>query len=62
MSQPCVTEKIKPAAAVRILAQAGIMTTVNTVTRWCQRGVLKKARKIGGQWYIDVDEVKAMVE
>lgn len=62
MIQQDVAEKIKPAAAVRILAKAGIEITANTVYRWCQRGVLKKARKIGGQWYLDADEVKAMVE
>lgn len=57
-----VAERIKPAAAVRILAKAGVEITTNTVYRWCQRKVLKKAKKIGGQWYLDSDEVKAMVE
>ena len=55
-------ERIKPAAAVRILAQAGVETTIHTVTRWCKTKVLRKARKIGGQWYIDADEVRKMVE
>jgi hypothetical protein len=62
MIQQHVTERIKPAAAVRILAKVGIITTTNTVTRWCQRGVLKMARKIGGQWYLDPEEVRKMVE
>ena len=61
MIHPDVAERIKPAAAVRILAKAGIVTTTNTVTRWCQRGVLK-AHKVGGQWYIDAKEVRGMVE
>jgi len=62
MIQSDVAERIKPAAAVRMLEKAGVVTTTNTVTRWCQRGVLKKARKIGGQWYLDPNEVKGMVE
>ena len=61
MIQSDVAERIKPAAAVRILAKAGIITTTNTVTRWCKRGVLK-ANKVGGRWYLDPEEVKKIVE
>jgi len=62
MVQQEVAERIKPSAAVRILATYGVSTTACTVIRWCHTGVLKKARKIGGQWYIDANEVRKMVE
>ena len=61
MIQAEVKEKLAASEVVGILREYGIRITVHAVWKWCRSGRLKKARLVGGRWYIDEEEVRAMV-
>jgi predicted site-specific integrase-resolvase len=54
--------RITTRAAALILKTEGIDCTEDKITRWCRDGLLKKAKKVGGQWYINEAEVREMLE
>ena len=53
--------RITTQAAALLMKEHGVDCTVDKLTRWCRDGVLKKAKKIGGQWYVNEAEVREMV-
>ena len=55
-----VKEKLTAQQAIRILRQYGITVSADAVLNWCRAGKLKNARRIGGRWYIDEDEIREM--
>ena len=60
MIQAEVKEKLSVQQAVLVLKEYGVHVTVNAIYQWCWRGKLKKARLVGGRWYIDEEEIRAM--
>jgi hypothetical protein len=45
-----------------MLRDAGFDCTEDKITRWCRTEVLKRAKKVGGQWYVDESEIKEMLQ
>ena len=54
--------RITSQQAAFILREEGIACDEDKITRWCRTGVLKTAKKTGGQWYINEEELKRMLE
>ena len=54
--------RITSRQAANILKSEGVDCTEDKITRWCREGVLKKAKKVGGQWYINEAEVREMLQ
>jgi len=54
-------QRITSQRAAFILKEEGIACNEDKITRWCRDGVLKNARKIGGQWYINEEELREML-
>lgn len=57
-----VPKRITPRAAANILVSLGIECTEKKIQRWCKEGRLKRARKVGGEWFIDEQEVRDLVK
>lgn len=64
--KPMVNEKkvirITTRAAALMFRNEGFDCTEDKITRWCRTEVLKRAKKIGGQWYVDEEEVREMMQ
>lgn len=59
---PGKVTRITSRQAAQILKDEGFSCNEDTITRWCRNGVLKKAKKVGGQWYVNEEEVREMIE
>lgn len=62
MKNPQKITRITVRAAALVLREHGVECTEDMIGRWCRTGVLKKAKKIGGQWYVNKAEVESLVE
>lgn len=54
--------RISPGEAVAKLRANGFSVSEKTVLNWCNSRKLKNAKKLGGRWYIDLEELEAMME
>jgi hypothetical protein len=55
-------KRITTRAAALMLRDAGFDCTEDKITRWCRTEVLKRAKKVGGQWYVDESEIREMLQ
>lgn len=62
MSNDKKVKRITPLAASLAFQSKGFDCTEAKIRRWCRDKVLKRAKKIGGQWYVDEEEVREMMQ
>jgi len=55
-------KRITPLAASLAFQIAGFDCTEAKIRRWCRNKMLKRAKKVGGQWYVDEDEIREMLQ
>jgi hypothetical protein len=56
-----IKQRISPGEAVAKLRAQGFDVTERSVQKWCSEKRLKQARKLGGRWFIDFDELEQML-
>jgi len=53
--------RLTSSQAARILIDDGFNCNNKMIQRWCRNRLLRKAKKVGGQWYVDEAEIREMI-
>ena len=61
MSKSTEPSRITPQEAASELKKRGIPVTDQAIYNWCRAKKLMKARKIGGRWFLDRDELMEFI-